>query len=515
MGPVVCAAMLALLFLLAAPPGTAGQEKPHDHPAPEKLGKVSFPTSCAPGVQAKFERAVALLHSFAYSVADAAFEEVAREDPKCAMAGWGEAMANFHQIWDDRISPAGMARGRAAIEWAQGVRASTARERGYINAVALMFMDTQSAPYEDRLQRYEQAMERLAANNPQDPETRIFDALALLAIAAPDDKSHRNQKKAADLLEPLHRQFPDHPGVVHYLIHACDNAEMAQRGLEPARVYANIAPSAPHALHMPSHIFTRLGMWDDSIRSNLAARAAAHAQGDIGEELHAMDYLEYAYLQSGREADAAGVLADLRGMGALPAGFKTGYAATAIPVRYAVERRRWTEAANCAAVEGATPWVEAVAVWARAVGRARTGDIDGSQKEITKLMELEHESQSRREFYWSEQVRIQELAASGWYAQANGESAEAALALRRAAALEDAIEKRPVTPGPVMPAREQLADLLLEQGHAKEALTEYEASLLVAPGRRRALQGARAAAERAGDAAKAREFRLALERGTP
>jgi len=503
----LCAAVFATLALAA---GAAAQEHTGDHPAPEKLGHVSFPTTCAPAVQAKFERAVALLHSFAYTAAEDAFAGVAREDPKCAMAGWGQAMANFHQLWDDRISPAGMERGRAAIEWAQGVRASTARERGYIAAVALMFEDKQNLPYEDRLQRYEQAMERLAANNPRDPEAQIFYALALLATAAPDDKTHRNPKRAAEILEPLYREFPEHPGVVHYLIHACDNAEMAQRGLEPARVYSHIAPSAPHALHMPSHIFTRLGLWDDSIQSNLAARAAAHQQGDIGEELHAMDYLVYAYLQKGEEAKAAGVLADLRGMGALPAGFKTGYASTAMPARFAVERRKWDEAAKCSAAPGASPWVEAVAVWTRAVGRARTRDMDGSQTEITRLMYLEKELQNLQEYYWAEQVRIQELAASGWYAQANGESAEAETALRRAADLEDALEKRPVTPGPVAPAREQLADLLLEQGHAKEALAEYEASLRNSPGRRRALLGAREAARRVGNEEKVRFYTKAL-----
>ena len=508
------AAMACVVCFFSLCSLTASQEPAHEHPAPEKLGRVSFPTTCAPGVQAKFERAVALLHSFAYRVADEAFAEVAREDPKCAMAGWGEAMANFHQIWEDRISPAGLERGKAALEWAMGVRARTARERGYIDAVALMFVNTQSLPYEDRLQRYEQAMERLAANYPQDPEARIFYALALLATAAPDDRTHRNQKKAVALLEPLYREFPEHPGVVHYLIHADDNAEMAQRGLEAARVYARIAPSAPHALHMPSHIFTRLGMWEESIRSNLAAQAAAHDQGDTGEELHAMDYLVYAYLQLGREADAARVLGELRGMGGLPGGFKTGYAATAMPVRYAVERREWAEAAASAPAAGASPWVEAVAVWARAVGRARTGDIDGAQSEITKLERLQQASQSLREPYWAEQVRIQVLEADGWYAQANGESTEAETALRRAADLEDGIEKRPVTPGPVTPAREQLADLLLEQGHAKEALAEYENALGNSPGRRGALQGALAAAEKSKDEPKARLYRLALQKSS-
>jgi len=502
---------LFLPVLLALPLGAAAQEHAGDHPVPEKLGHVAFPTTCAPAVQAKFERAVALLHSFAYRVADAAFEEVAREDPKCAIAGWGKAMANFHQIWDDRISPAGLERGRAALEWAQGVRASTARERDYIAAVAIMFVDAQSAPYEGRLQRYEQAMERLAANDPRDPEAHIFYALALLATASSADKTHRNQKQAAEILEPLYREFPDHPGVVHYLIHACDNAEMALRGLEPARVYALIAPSAPHALHMPSHIFTRLGMWNDSIASNLAARAAAHEQRDIGEELHAMDYLVYAYLQLGRDADAAHVLEDLRGMGSLPGGFKTGYAATAMPARYAVERRQWTEAAALTPAAGSSPWVEAVAVWARAVGRARTGDINGAQAEITKLMQLEKDSQSVREPYWAEQVRIQELAASGWFAQANRASVYAETALRGAAELEDAIEKRPVTPGPISPAREQLADLLLEQGHAKAALAEYEIALANSPGRRRSLVGALEAAKRAGDEEKSRQYRKMLD----
>ena len=502
---------LPALLLLALPLGAAAQEHSGDHPAPEKLGHVSFLNSCAPQVQAKFERALALLHSFAYLAADNAFEEVEREDPKCAIAGWGQAMANFHQIWEPPISPAGLDRGRAALEWAQTTGAGSARERNYINALAPMFLNAATVPYDARLQRYEQAMERLAVNYPRDPEARIFYALSLLATAAPDDKTHRNQKKAADILEPLYREFPDHPGVVHYLIHACDNAEMAQRGLEPARVYSRIAPSAPHALHMPSHIFTRLGMWNESIESNLAAREAAHQQGDIGEELHAMDYLVYAYLQNGDEAKAAGVLADLRGMGALPAGFKTGYASTAMPVRYAIERRKWQEATQCSAAPGTSPWVEAVAVWARAVGRARTGDTGGAQAEITKLMQLEKNSQSLRESYWAEQVRIQVLSASGWYAQANSESAQAETALRRAADLEDAIEKRPVTPGPVTPAREQLADLLLEQGHAKEALAEYESSLRASPRRRGALTGALEAAKYVGNQEKVRLYSKALE----
>lgn len=501
----------AALFLLAVSLPAAAQEHAAEHPAPEKLGKVSFPTTCAPGVQAKFERSVALLHSFAYSVAEQSFRQVAKEDSNCALAGWGEAMSNFHQLWEPAISPAGLEHGRAAIEWAQKISRVSPREREYISALAPIFLDADAVSFPARLQRYEQAMGALAAHYPQDPEARIFFALALLATAPADDKTHQNQKKAAGLLEPLYREFPEHPGVVHYLIHAYDNAEMAPHGIEVARVYAQIAPSAPHALHMPSHIFTRLGMWSESIQSNLAARAAARQQGDIGEELHAMDYLVYAYLQSGRDEDAARVLGDLRGMGSLPTGFKTGYAATAMPVRYAVERRQWAEAAQCSSAAGTLPWVEAVATWARAVGLARGGDPVAAQAETANLQSLQEKSRALGDAYWAEQVHIQVLEATAWVSQASGKLADAVAALRNAADEEDSIEKRPVTPGPITPAREQLADLLLEQGHAREALAEYETSLHNSPGRRGALTGALHAAKQLGDQEKVRRYTQALQ----
>jgi hypothetical protein len=498
-----------LLLMLCAP--AQAQEHAGGHPVPEKLGKVSFPTSCAPAVQAKFERAVALLHSFAYSAADAAFQEVAKEDPNCAMAGWGQAMANFHQIWEDRIPPAGLAPGQAALEKAQKSKQVSPREKEYIAALAPMFLDAGAVAYSTRLQKYEQAMGSLAAHYPQDPEARILYALALLATAPSDDKTHQHQKQAADLLEPLCRQFPEHPGVVHYLIHAYDNAEMAPRGIAVARVYAQIAPAAPHALHMPSHIFTRLGMWSDSIQSNLAARAAARQQGDIGEELHAMDYLVYAYLQSGRDADAAGVLAQLRAMNSLQEqNFKVGFAATAMPIRYAIERRQWAEAAQSRAAEGALPWVASTAAWARAVGLSRGGNPAAARAELATLESLHEKSLAAGDTYWAEQVRIQLLEASGWVAQASNQPAEAVAALRSAADDEDSIEKRPVTPGPITPAREQLADLLLVQGHAREALTEYENSLRTSPGRRAALAGALEAAKQTGDREKIRHYSSAI-----
>jgi tetratricopeptide (TPR) repeat protein len=503
-------ALGVFLFLAICAPVTA-QEHTGEHPVPEKLGRVSFPTTCKPGVQAKFERAVALLHSFAYSAAEKAFEDVAKEDPNCAMAGWGQAMANFHQIWEPAISPAGLERGRAALKQEQESSRMSVREREYIAALAPVFQDAGTVPYDKRLHVYEQAIGAVAAHYPQDPEARIFYALALLATAPPDDKTHRNQKQAADLLEPLYRQYPEHPGVVHYLIHAYDNAEMAPRGVEVARVYAQIAPSAPHALHMPSHIFTRLGMWSDSIQSNLAARAAAHQQGDTGEELHAMDYLVYAYLQSGKDAEAAAVLAQLRAISSLEArSFKVGYAATAMPVRYAVERRQWAEAAQCRPAEGSLPWVAAIAVWARAVGFSRGGNAVAGRVELAALESLREKSLALGDSYWAEQVRIQVLEASAWMFQASSKPAEAAAALREAADAEDGIEKRPVTPGPITPAREQLADLLLEQGHAREALTEYESALRTSPGRRGALTGALEAAIQTGDQDKIRLFSGAL-----
>src|SRR6059036_1400890 len=290
----------------------------HEHPVPEKLGVVKFPTSCSASVQKDFERAVALLHSFAYSAAEKAFRDVSSADPKCAMAHWGIAMTYFHPLWPPPLPEENAARGREEIERARQLGGSD-REREFIEALSFIYANADSVPYRERANAYTLAMGKLAEGNPDDVECQVFYALALIATASPTDKTHANEKKAAALLEPLFKKYPQHPGMAHYLIHACDNAEMAQRGVAVARAYSQIAPSAPHPLHMPSHIYTRLGMWQDSIGSNLAARTAAHAQGDIGEELHAMDYLTYAYLQLGRDAEAEGVLEDLHAMKSLRA----------------------------------------------------------------------------------------------------------------------------------------------------------------------------------------------------
>jgi tetratricopeptide (TPR) repeat protein len=483
----VSARFLLALSLLS--PFTVAQET-HNHGAPEKLGKVSFPVSCSPAVQSQFDRGVALLHSFAYAAAKNAFQDVAERDPRCAMAHWGLAMTYFRQLWDPAIVPATVPVAQAEIKQAQQLEASE-RERKFIDAVAVLYQDTAAVPYHTRAANYETAMAGIAAKYPKDVEAQVFYALALLANTSPADKTHAKQKQAVALLEPLDRSFPQHPGIPHYLIHACDNPELAQRGLEAAKAYSQIAPSAPHALHMPSHIFTRLGLWDDSIASNVAARAAAHQQGDTGEELHAMDYLVYAYLQSGRDKEAAQVIQGLKNMPALSAGdFKIGYAATAMPVRYAVERGQWTDAASIAPPDAAPPQVVAIAVWARGVGLARTGRAADARTEVARLRQLEDQLHASGNEYWATQVGILRREVMAWTAQAEKKSEDAVELLRASADDEDAIEKLPVTPGPIVPAREQLGYLLLEQNQQALALKEFETALVNAPGRRGAMQGA-------------------------
>jgi hypothetical protein len=473
-----------------------GQEN-HDHAVPEKLGRVSFPISCARGVQETFNRGVALLHSFAYTASRSVFQNVAERDPQCAMAHWGVAMTYFHQLWQPPVSAGASSTATSEIQRAEQAGALSARERGYIRALSQLFGNADRVTYATRASNYEQAMSIVAAEDRNDTEAQVFYALALLANASPSDKTHAQQKKAADLLEPLYRVYPQHPGIAHYLIHAYDNAELAPKGLAAARAYAQIAPSAPHALHMPSHIFTRLGLWDDSIASNQAARLAAHQQGDTGEELHAMDYLVYAYLQCGRDEEARLVIADLKQMRDLDmADFKVAYASTAMPVRDAVERSQWADAAAIIPPAGAPPEVVAVAYWARGLALARSGHADQARREMERLGAIEEELSESGKSYWATQVDIQMREVKAWIAQADRKPNEAIASMRAASDEEDAIEKLPVTPGPIIPAREQLGYLILEQKEPLAAQKEFEAALASSPGRRGAIQGA----------ARAREF---------
>ena len=486
---------VTLLFVLPLSPA----QETHSHSAPEKLGKLSFPISCTPAVQGQFDRGVALLHSFAYAAAENAFQGVGELDPRCAMAHWGMAMAYFRQLWDPPIVPATISIAQKEIRRAQQIGAGSERERQFINALALIYQDAATVPYLTRAANYEHAMSDLASENRKDVEAQVFYALALLANASPADRTHAKQKQAADLLEPLDRTYPQHPGVPHYLIHAYDNAELAARGLPAAKAYSQIAPSAPHALHMPSHIFTRLGLWEDSITSNLAARQAAHQQGDTGEELHAMDYLVYAYLQSGRDKDAAQVIQQLESMPKLNAGdFKIAYASTAMPVRYLVERGQWADAAGIVPPTGAPPHVVAIAVWARGLGLARSGRAAEARTEIDKLRQIEEQLRTSGSDYWATQVGILTREVMAWSAQTDKKPDEAAALMRASADEEDAIEKLPVTPGPIVPAREQLGYLQLEQNHPGLALKEFETALANAPGRRGAVLGAAHAAELSG-----------------
>jgi hypothetical protein len=479
-----------VLAILATAAGAAGQSQ-HQHATPEKLGKVSFATSCKTSVQERFERAVALLHSFAYSAAEQQFAEVSKADPDCAMAHWGAAMSYYHQLWEPRIAAKDLARGAEEIRKAEGPRNVSGREAEFIRALEGFYRDAASLSEEQRGQAYLEGMKRVAEGEKADAEAQAFYALALLSTASSTDPGRRNQRAAAAILEPLFSAYPEHPGVAHYLVHACDSPEMARTGLPAARAYAKIAPAAPHALHMPSHIFTLLGLWGDSIRSNQAARRAAHEQEDTGEELHAMDYLEYAYLQAADYESARKLSKELHAIRAL-------------------DRRDWAGAAALTVHEESLPQVTAIAYWGRAIGLARGGNPGAAEREVQQLARCLEKVRAQADDYWAAQVEIQIAEAGGWIEGAKGQGAEALKLMRLAADKEEQLLKRPITPGAIVNAREQLGDLLLELQQPGPALNEFETALEKAPGRRGALAGAFKAAELAGNGPKARKYKAQL-----
>lgn len=487
---------LAMSFALLLGMPAIAQEEQHIHVAPEHLGTVRFEISCAPTVHADFDRAVALLHSFSYTAADTAFGQIATRDPTCAIAHWGRAMTHYHQLWDVPMG-AELAAGIAEIGQAKKLATGTPRERALIAALGTYYDDADRVPAAARALRYSDAMAAVAHDYPKDREIAVFYALSLIATAKPDDRSHARQKQAAAILEPIWKEQPDHPGVPHYLIHAYDSAELAQNGLPASHRYAGIAPSAPHALHMPSHIFTRLGLWDDSIASNIAARAAAKAQKDVGEQLHAMDYLTYAYLQRGRTADAARQVAELRGMKGLSgAGFKIGYAGNAMPVRLAVETRDWATAASLTPMAGSSPQVAALVWWARALGKLRGQSPVSADADIAELEACREALRVAKDTYWMTQTDALLKSAQAWKAAAAGDGPGAVATMRAAADEEDALEKLPLTPGPIVPAREQLGELYLKFGNPHAALAAFDAALALAPGRLGALRGKAEAQQR-------------------
>jgi len=482
-----------------------------DHDGVEKLGTVRFPTSCSPAVQPQFERAVALLHSFWFSEGLKAFGAIAQADPGCAMAHWGTAMLTFGNPFAWPPAPAALASGLAAVEKAKAAQAKTQRERDYIGAVEAFYRDWDKVEHRTRALAYVKAMEQLAQRYPEDSEASVFYALALDVTALPTDKTYANQLKAAAILGKVFAAQPDHPGVAHYLIHSYDYPPIAEQGLPAARRYASIAPSASHALHMPGHIFTRRGLWDESIETNLRSVAAAQSHFD---SLHALDYLEYAYLQEARDGDAKRVRDQINAITKVrPEHFVTAYALAAIPSRYALERGRWADAANVSPqpTEQEFPWEKfpqaaAVMVYARALGAARSGDGPTVRKAIDKLQSLREDMIKAKIPYWPQQADIQIKVASAWAAFAEGNKQEALRLMREGADMEDASEKHPVTPGHVVPARELLGDMLLELNQPALALKEFEASQKTEPNRYRGLLGAARSAEGSGNMAKAKGY---------
>jgi tetratricopeptide (TPR) repeat protein len=517
---VVLAAALAV-------PGAAddGKDHQHHHAKPEKLGTITFPVSCAPASQAPFARAVALLHSFWYDEAEKAFGAVAAADPSCAMAHWGVAMSLYHPLWA-APTPAEVERGQAAVAKALALDAKTDREKAYVAAIAAYFKDAATVDHRTRAVAYEKAMEAVHRANPDDREAAILYSLALLGTAPPTDKTYANQKRAGEILNRVLPQQPDHPGVAHYLIHSFDYPALAQLALPAARSYSKIAESSPHALHMPSHIFVRLGLWDDSIRSNedSAATAKAHVEKTMPgaasfDELHALDYLAYAFLQQGREAKAREIVQRAARVTKVDnPNFAAAYALAAVPARYALERGRWADAAAVELTAAETfpwakfPFAEAIVHHARAIGAARSGNPAKAREAVARLAVLRDAAIAAKIAYWPDQIEIQRREAEGWLAFAEGRKDEAAALLQSAVELEAATDKHPVTPGAVLPARELHADLLMALGRPADALAEYEASLSVAPNRLYALGAAVRAASAAGKSDRAQAHLATVEK---
>jgi len=496
-------------------------------------GAVDFQVSCTPEVRSEFVRGVALLHSFFYEEARRIFTDVAAKDPTCAMAQWGIAMTWWHPIWTPP-TPDEMSAGKAAIEKAMGMTAGTERERGFIQALNVYYNSSDSpnagavgqschgpVGARDRVVAYEKAMRQLSEKYPDNFEAQTFYAFAILAVgyATPTDTTLAKQLQAAALLEKLWKKNPNHPGVTHYLIHSYDYPALAERGLAAARSYGSIAPWVPHALHMPSHIFTRLGMWEESIAANRssadASRAYAamrHRDATEAEELHALDYMAYSYLQEGQDAKAKDIVdfvATVRKTN--PAlEFSAAYALAAIPARYALERNAWSEAATLPVPElphwSSFPSFEALIEYSHALGRAHTGDVEGARKAIDRMRQLRDSSTDPRLDYFKRHLDLQIQAASAWVTYSEGKKDEAVNLFRRAADAEDILGKHPVSPGALVPAREQLGDMLLKLNRPKEAQREFEAALKIYPGRFRGLYGAAQAAEQNGEKEKAQHY---------
>jgi tetratricopeptide (TPR) repeat protein len=505
--------LIAGFFVFASP--VFADEGHHHELTEEEVGSVQFSTSCSKDVTASFNRAVALLHSFQYEKTREAFSEIAGHDSTCAMAYWGIAMSHYHGLWDSGDLPAGRIALRKAQEIAASTPSTTPREKSYIYALAEIYQED-GKDKTVHAQAFEQKMAELQAAFPDDSEAAIFHALSLAITAPKTDKTFANQKKCGEILEPLLPTLPHHPGVAHYLIHCYDNPVLAEKGLGAARLYAKIAPASAHANHMPSHIFTRVGSWDESISANrkskemATADEAASQNGEARDQrLHAMDYLEYAYLQTGRMRQAKSVVDEMQSLNPVPGVTLTsGYANSAIPARYALERRNWQEAGSLVAGAQGVPWARAITWMAIGIGSARIGNLDRASQAEHMLVTLR--DAASQDIYWSNQIEVQRREVAAWIAEKtatkNGNVSDSIATMRSAAELEESMDKHAVTPGAVLPAREMLAELLLLHGRPQESLSEYQAVLRIAPNRFNALYGAANAAEASGNTAVANQF---------
>ena len=472
----------------------------------EKLGTVNFETSCKPEAQKLFNQGMLYQHSFWYRASQNVFEDVLKADPQCGIAYWGIALS---MLWNPHVpTPAkNLADGAAMIAKGKSLGAGTQRERDYLDALGVMYADFDKVDHRTRIVAYAKAMEQLAQRYPNDDEAQIHFALALNTSASAADKTYANQIKGAAILEPIAKRQPQHPGVAHYLIHLYDYPSIAEKGLDAARRYAKIAPAAAHAQHMPSHIFTRVGYWDELISSNIAAARAAKAAKDYHDQLHSMDYQVYANLQLGQDAKAKALIDEMTGITGFTETYLVGpYALAASPARYALERGDWKAAAELQVRPSPLAHVQAITHFARALGAARSGNAEAAKADIARLGELRDKLRDAKDAYWSEQVDIEAQIASAFALDAEGKHDEALKAMSAAADAEDKTEKHPVTPGVPKPARELYGVLLLERGMAQEALAAFETTLKKEPNRLGAYVGAARAAEKAGDTAKAQNY---------
>jgi hypothetical protein len=503
------------VFLLTLAASCCAQEQ--EHGKGEKLGVVHMATSCDVAAQKEFDRAVALLHSFQFSRAIEGFNAVLREDASCATAYWGIALSDWSNPFAPGMKdPSQLQAGRDSAERGRKLGAKTEREQSYLAAVSKLYSDYESTQQRTRLIAYREAMGEVAAKYPKDREAQIFYALAIAASEDPADKTYAGRLKAGAILEKLFEEEPAHPGLAHYIIHTYDVPALAEKALAAARRYSEIAPDAPHALHMPSHTFTRTGNWQESIDTNIAAATAARREGQTAEELHASDYEIYAYLQTGQDEAAGRIVNSLReiagrfdpevvisGAGGPAVGY---FALAAIPARFALERRDWKQAVQLTPRETPFPYTDAITWFARGLGAARLGQEAAANESAIALKQIRERLLKTNETYWARQVEIQQVAVVAWAALAEGKKEEALRQMKSAAELEDGTEKSAVTPGPLAPARELLAEMLLEMKEPAQALEQFKITLTKEPGRFRALYGAARAAQLSGSLQQGQKY---------